>query len=265
MVSRMDVYAPDRPKVILVDDDEALLRALGFSLELEGFVVEAYHSAESINPRTLPAENACLVIDYHLPETDGVQLLESLRAGNVTLPAIIITTHARPNLRARAKRLGAAIIEKPLIGPALSSEIRSLLTVAPAKKEPALSHDQICLERIVLEMAREPAHPQGDPSERYVIVAPLTDDGRLDAETWRACREHCRVARESANHAMSLGHLVHGPGGHWILQFDITNDRPEEKGFHFESERFVLGEYISIEREGGTHAFRVVSSTPVRV
>jgi CheY-like chemotaxis protein len=265
IVSAMDAHSPDRPTVIVVDDDAALLRALGFSLELEGFAVEKHRAAVSIRPETLPSHNACLVIDYYLPDTDGVQLLETLRAGDVTLPAIIITTHARPQLRLAAKRLGATIVEKPLIGPALSSEIRALLKTASAKKEPALPNDQICFERIVLELAREPAHPEGDPSERYVLVAPLTDNGQLDGNAWPTAREHCRVARESGHHAISLGHLVHGPGGHWTLQFDITNDRPDEKGFHFEDERFVPGEYISIEREGGTHTFRVMSSTPVRV
>ena len=265
MVARMDAQVPDRPKVILVDDDEALLRALGCSLELEGFAVDSHLDAVSIKPESLPAQDACLVIDYHMPDTDGVQVLQALRASQVALPAIIITTHAGPHLRATARRLGATIVQKPLIGPALSSEIRTLLKAASAKKEPIMPHDQISLERIVLELAREPAHPQGDPTERYVIVAPLSEDGRLDAEAWKASRDHCRVARESGSHAVSLGHLVHGPGGHWILRFDITNDRPAEKGFRFEDERFVLGDYISIERDGRTHAFRVVSSTPVRV
>jgi hypothetical protein len=121
------------------------------------------------------------------------------------------------------------------------------------------------LERIVLELAREPEHPQGDPNERYVIVAPLTPVGRLDAEAWTETREHCRVARESAGAADSLGHLVHGPGGRWFLTFDITNDRPQEMGFRFGDERFVPGEYVSIERDGRAQAFRVRATTPVRV
>ena len=120
------------------------------------------------------------------------------------------------------------------------------------------------LTRIDLELAREPGRPQGDPSDRYVIVAPLSADDHLDGGAWREQRDHCRVARESRDQAASLGHLVHGPGGRWSLQFDITRDRPDEHGFRFESERFIPGEYVSIERDGETHALRIVSTVPVR-
>src|SRR4051812_3543353 len=132
-VRSMDTRAPDWPTVILVDDDAALLRALGFSLELEGYAVEKHHTAASVDPESLPSRNACLVIDYYLPETDGLQLLERLRNSGVVLPAIIITTHARPQLGERADKLGAVIVEKPLLGPGLSSEIRARLRIIPTQ------------------------------------------------------------------------------------------------------------------------------------
>jgi hypothetical protein len=127
----------------------------------------------------------------------------------------------------------------------------------------SVTDDNITLHKIVLELAREPGHPSGDRDEKYVIVAPLTDDGHIDAEAWKQVRERCRVARESSDDETSLGHLVHGPGGRWFLHYDISNDREDESGFRFEDERFVPGEYISVERDDGTHVFRVVVSMPV--
>ena len=122
---------------------------------------------------------------------------------------------------------------------------------------------QAALSRIVLELAREPGHPEGDARERYIIVAPLTAEGRLNAEAWRHVRDHCRIARESVGEETSLGHLVHGPGGRWFLQFDLTQDRPDETGFRFETEKFEAGEYVSIERDEETHVFRVTAATPI--
>jgi FixJ family two-component response regulator len=115
------------PKVILVDDDAALLRALRFSLELEGFAVEAYETGENVPADALPRAGACLVIDYILPGEDGLALLTRLRGRGVVLPAIIVTSHARPALRRQAQEMDASIVEKPLLGPALISEIRTLL------------------------------------------------------------------------------------------------------------------------------------------
>ena len=51
------------------------------------------------------------------------------------------------------------------------------------------------LKRITLQLARNPGLPAGDPQQGYLIVAPLTDTGQLDAEAWPAQRKACRVFR----------------------------------------------------------------------
>jgi hypothetical protein len=113
--------------------------------------------------------------------------------------------------------------------------------------------------QIRLELAREPGHPEGESHIAYVIVAPLDENDKIDAETWRKHREACRVARQRPQQPDSLGHLIHRPGGSWALQYDIAGDLPDEAGYHFGDERFVQGEYVSIREEGEMHTFRVVS------
>jgi two-component system response regulator FixJ len=130
----MDTSVISPPVVVLIDDDAALLRALRFSLELEGFAVSAHRSGATVKIGGLPASNACLVIDYFLPGANGIDLLARLRRDGAKLPAIIITSHAGEALRASARSLNARIVEKPLLGPELSAEIRTLLgprTVTP--------------------------------------------------------------------------------------------------------------------------------------
>lgn len=116
------------PTVVVVDDDADLLAALGFSLELDGLRVIAHRSAESVASGHLPRTNACLVLDYHLPGRDGLDLLAGLRDGGVTLPAILITSHAGPAVRRRARSAGAVLLEKPLLGDALVNAIHALLS-----------------------------------------------------------------------------------------------------------------------------------------
>lgn len=118
---------PPRPSILLVEDDPAVVNALKFSLELEGFDVSAYADGETLlASRPLP-ERGCLVLDYNLPGMDGLKLLERLRAANVTLPAILVTTNPRNALRARAALAGVQIIEKPLLTDALRDSVRGAL------------------------------------------------------------------------------------------------------------------------------------------
>lgn len=115
------------PKILLVDDDAALCDALQFALELEGFVVETYGSAEALSgQKDLPGE-ACLIVDYRLPGMDGLALLKSLRRRDVRLPALLITSNPGANLQRQAAQLGVPIVEKPLLGDALMTNIRSAL------------------------------------------------------------------------------------------------------------------------------------------
>lgn len=122
----MDAFANTARTVFVIDDDEDLLRALRFSLELEGFAVETRASGAGLHLADLPAHHACLVIDYVLPdEENGLALLQRLRREGVQLPAIMITTHAGKALRNTADALGAGIVEKPLLGPELVAEINA--------------------------------------------------------------------------------------------------------------------------------------------
>jgi FixJ family two-component response regulator len=109
--------------VVVVEDDMALLNSLKFSLEIEGFNVLGYVSGEA----TLAADGwqdaACLVIDYALPDTDGWELLDVMRSMGSAAPAILITTHPSASLSARAAAAGVPIIEKPLLGNALTEAI----------------------------------------------------------------------------------------------------------------------------------------------
>ena len=111
--------------------------------------------------------------------------------------------------------------------------------------------------RIVL--AREPGHPEGDDEVAYIFVAPVDTEGRIDSRLWRAHREACRVARQRPNEPEQLGHLVHHPGGAWGFHYDGESNLPDDLGYHFADERFVAGEYVSINESGKMHTYRVTT------
>jgi FixJ family two-component response regulator len=116
--------SPQRPLIVIVDDDPAVRGALTFSLELDGFDVEACDSGEALLRHPLSARKTCLVIDQKLPGMSGLDALARLRARNVTAPAILITSNPQRALRDAARSAGVPIVEKPLLGDALVGDIR---------------------------------------------------------------------------------------------------------------------------------------------
>ena len=111
--------------------------------------------------------------------------------------------------------------------------------------------------QIRIDLAREPDHPEGAHDIAYVLVAPLDDDGHIDPELWREHREASRVARLRPGEVTVHGHLVHRWGGSWAFEYGANI--PDEPGYHFNDERFVPGEYVSVNEKGRMRPFRVVS------
>jgi FixJ family two-component response regulator len=123
-----DLHMRSRPKILLVDDDPAVRASLAFSLELEGFLIETFECAEELADRSDLPEHGCLVLDYRLPEMDGLSLLNALRRRGVRLPAILITSAPTRSVRTHAAEAGAALVEKPLLCDALTAAVRSALS-----------------------------------------------------------------------------------------------------------------------------------------
>jgi FixJ family two-component response regulator len=113
--------------VVVVDDDPAVLGALKFALDLEGFSASAYRSGSELLAESDLPQTGCLVIDFKLPDTDGLSLLAALRNRAVQLPAVLITTNPSASLRRRAAAAEVPIVEKPLLGYALVDAIRTAL------------------------------------------------------------------------------------------------------------------------------------------
>lgn len=78
-------------RVLLVDDDPSLLRALTRALRQAGFDVEAFTSVENFIRHGELAGCCCLVLDIDLPGIGLQSFRQSLVAAGSTVPTIFIT------------------------------------------------------------------------------------------------------------------------------------------------------------------------------
>jgi two-component system response regulator FixJ len=93
--------------VIVVDDDVAARNSLRFSLEVEGFVVRAYPGGTELLKDAELQRAGCLVIDQNLSGMNGLEVVARLRARDVAVAAIPITSYPTAVLRERAATAGS--------------------------------------------------------------------------------------------------------------------------------------------------------------
>ncbi len=75
----------------MVDDDPSILPALARLVRAAGFSVRTFDRPSAILASETPTTNACMLIDVHLPEMNGIELYKALAQSGRGLPAIMIT------------------------------------------------------------------------------------------------------------------------------------------------------------------------------
>jgi len=125
---------PARARLLLVEDDPGVRRALQLLLRARGFDVRAYADATALIA-DLDAQigAVALVADFKMPQIDGVALLAALRAAGWGGPALLITGFASHEVEARALAAGyALVIEKPLVEQAVGEAVERMIAAAAA-------------------------------------------------------------------------------------------------------------------------------------
>ena len=77
--------------MIVVDDDASMRRALRTQLQVLGFNVLVYQSAEELLASEFPARDMCLLLDVWMPGMNGVELCQNLAAAGRHLPTILMS------------------------------------------------------------------------------------------------------------------------------------------------------------------------------
>ena len=103
-----------QPTVYVVDDDEAVRKAVSLLVKSIGRNVESYGSAEEFLDNYDSSRSGCLVLDVRMPGISGLSLQEILAERKVSLPVIIVTGHGDVKMAVKATRTGAVdFLQKP--------------------------------------------------------------------------------------------------------------------------------------------------------
>jgi len=124
--------SPTKPTVFVVDDDAAVLGSLRFLLETDGFAVRTFRSGTALlNANGAPGAD-CYVIDYKMPDINGIDLAGRLRRSDGETPVILITGYPDENISTRAAAAGVKeVVLKPLLEENLLKRIRHAIQNRP--------------------------------------------------------------------------------------------------------------------------------------
>jgi DNA-binding response OmpR family regulator len=123
------------PSVLIVDDEQLLVRILSSVLKESGYRISVAGSAEKAAPRIFGQEPFDLILlDNRLPGESGIDLMRRLREQAVRSKVILMTAYGTAEVRRQVERLAGRYLTKPFDLGVVVEEVRAL--IGPAMPEP---------------------------------------------------------------------------------------------------------------------------------
>jgi len=118
----------ERPKILIVEDDESITLGLQMNLEAEGYSVVVAKDGEDGLARAKTEGFDLLVLDVMLPRMNGFEVIRSLRSGGETLPVIMLSARGEEMDKVMGLELGAEdYITKPFGLAELLARVKAVL------------------------------------------------------------------------------------------------------------------------------------------
>ncbi|MGE3960495.1 MAG: response regulator transcription factor [Dehalococcoidia bacterium] len=166
--------------ILLVDDDQSLVRVLRQGLVAEGHTVAAAHDgAEGLRLAGSP-EFDLIVLDVMLPELDGREVLRALRGEGVKTPVLLLTARDAVSDRVSGLEAGADdYLTKPFAFDELLARIRALHRRAAPAQPDVLEVGEVTLDRASHEVRVQGRRIDLTPTEYRLLELLMQNAGKL--------------------------------------------------------------------------------------
>ena len=171
------------PRILIVEDEEALTHLLRYNLEVEGYKVESVARGDEAETQFKEGLPDLVILDWMLPGLSGIELCRRLRARpeSKLLPIIMLTARGEESERVRGLATGADdYVVKPFSVPELLARVRALLRRAsPERVANVLTFSDIELNREKRRIFRAGREVDLGPTEFRLLEFLLERPGRV--------------------------------------------------------------------------------------
>ena len=140
-------------RVLMADDEPEMTMVLEALLSREHYSVDVVHDGQDALDYSLAENYDCLVLDIMMPKLDGVQVLQRLRAQNVSTPVLLLTAKSQVEDRIAGLNSGADdYLPKPFHNGEFIARVRALTRRGREYTPSVLSAGNITLDCSTFEL-----------------------------------------------------------------------------------------------------------------
>jgi len=215
-------------RILLIEDDQEAARLLAKGLREEGWVVDTAHSGESGDEMASVNTYDAIVLDWLLPDRDGIAVCRDLRSGGLQAPILMLT--ARDAVEDRVLGLNAGAddyLTKPFAFAELLARLHALLRRSELTRPVLLTVEDLTLDPLSHQVTRGGVPLSLTPKEYAILETLMRRAGevvsrvQLGEHVWEADRDsltnlvdvHVSHLRRKVDRGAMLP-LIHTVWGH---------------------------------------------------
>jgi len=167
-------------RVLVVDDEPTLVRALAINLRARGWEVVSAHNGRSALEVAAGKHPDVVVLDLGLPDLDGVEVIRGLR-GWTRVPIIVLSARQDSDDKVEALDAGADdYMTKPFGMDELLARLRAAIRrVAPAEEQAVVTAGELTIDLARKKVIRAGADVRLTPTEWGLLEVLVRAQGRL--------------------------------------------------------------------------------------
>jgi two-component system phosphate regulon response regulator PhoB len=171
------------PRILIVEDEEALTLLLRYNLEAAGYDIESVARGDEADLRLRETIPDLVILDWMLPGVSGIELCRRLRSRPETrqLPIVMLTARGEESERVRGLSTGADdYVVKPFSVPELLARVAALLRRAsPERVADVLGFGDIAIDREKKRVTRGGRPIDLGPTEYRLLEFLMERPGRV--------------------------------------------------------------------------------------